>query len=854
MTKLQWLILWSIFLGYLFLGAFIFYQIERKLEEDLYAQELKDIEDPANKIQDIFFHHFKTDLKLASQVKVIEKINSYCNKTIFVMNDYIGQEYDTTYRWTYYNSFFFALTTLSTIGYGNLHPSTSLGRIVVIIYALFGIPLNGIVLTKLGELFSSTFITVHRRYKTERYESRAEMTIDIILYLIPGIFLFIFVPAIILVYFEGWTFDESVYFAFVTLTTIGYGDLVAGQTNNTKEFYDIYKVFLIFWIMIGLGYLVMILGFISRGMRCQQMSKIEQKLSQNLKLTQSKVWNEFMKDITYVRRMMNEMYLIKFRPIYKENGNIPRRRSNSCPNLTEWPVLRKVIEVGISAAPSLDEEEMAKEFQTHRMKRRAGVAENIIKPKILKTNSEGDLSKIDRVATFGTSPVIEPSELLARVVDALGTTCGLSASPSSSKSSLSSIGDDDYLRKKYENGIHGFGDEEILASEHYQDAQKTMHNLPMNEMKKPTNEYSSQWTWAGLPNPNYTKNNVYQRKRTNSILPDEKSHLAVPHVRGLRRMSIAAINFLSNSASKTHTWFCNSSRRASAVDPEAVKVTQDQPRVRKHSENDLNRLSVPSENYGIYGSMNTQENRLARRASILGVLANQIGPPRNFLSSQNMSNPVLEQTTLSDFLKILDSVHHKVPLHLGDAVQTVNEVKPDRQPAALISLFQNQASNRDQYHTPQKQNKPNQSTKHGYKTFPVSDAHSPPITSCLINSVPTSTRKRRLSLSPMSVNWYPTVVTPRNRRASFAFVHSPSPSSFGSTLPTLYQADRKRSKSSSNIDLASSSSSVASNPKKNVNMAPPKIYVVTPGQTSRRIRRFSVRQCEEETYRQKKSD
>lgn len=51
MTKLQWLILWLIFLGYLFLGAFIFYQIERKLEESQYAQELKDIEDPSNKIQ-----------------------------------------------------------------------------------------------------------------------------------------------------------------------------------------------------------------------------------------------------------------------------------------------------------------------------------------------------------------------------------------------------------------------------------------------------------------------------------------------------------------------------------------------------------------------------------------------------------------------------------------------------------------------------------------------------------------------------------------------------------------------------------------------------------------------------------
>ncbi|XP_008469491.1 uncharacterized protein LOC103506853 isoform X2 [Diaphorina citri] len=715
---------------------------------------------------------------------------------------------------------------------------------MVIIYALFGIPLNGIVLTKLGELFSSTFITVHHRYKTERYESRMEMTFDIILYLIPGIFLFIFVPSVILVYFEGWTFDESIYFAFVTLTTIGYGDLVAGQTSNTKEFYEVYKVFLIFWIMIGLGYLVMILGFISRAMRCQQMSKIEQKLSQNLKMTQSKVWNEFMKDITYVRRMLNEMYLIKFRPVYIENEHKQRGRSHSCPNLSEWPVLRKVIETGISAAPSLDEEAMQKEFQNQRMKRRTGVGENIIKPKILKTNSEGDLSKIDRVATFGTSPVIDPSELLARVVDALGTTCGLSSiSPSSSKSSLSSIGADDYLRKKYENGIHGFADDEILASEIYQDAQKTMHNLPLNQVRNPS--YSTQWTWAGLPNPNVNKNMAYQRKRTNSILPDEKSHLAVPNVRGLRRMSIAAINFLSNSASRTHTWFCNSSRRGSVVDPEVGKVTQDLPKVRKHSENDVNRLYPPSENYG---SMNTQENRLARRASILGILANQIGPPRDYLSAQNMSNPVLEQTTLSDFLKILDSVHHKVPLHLGDNVQTVNETKPDRQPAALLSLFQNQPSSRDS--TPQKTQK-SSPTSIQYTPKPI--VNSQPITSCLINSDPTSTRKRRQSCSPMSVNWYPTVRTPGTRRASFAYVNNHSPSSLGtSNLPTLYQEEKKRSKSSSNID-SSSSSSIASTSKKS-HLNPPKIYVVTPSQTSRRIRRFSVRQCEEETYRQKKSD
>jgi hypothetical protein len=30
-------------------------------------------------------------------------------------------------------------------------------------------------------------------------------------------------------HFEGWTFVESFYYAFVTLTTIGFGDFVAGN-------------------------------------------------------------------------------------------------------------------------------------------------------------------------------------------------------------------------------------------------------------------------------------------------------------------------------------------------------------------------------------------------------------------------------------------------------------------------------------------------------------------------------------------------------------------------------------------------------------------------------------------------
>jgi len=44
---------------------------------------------------------------------------------------------------------------ISIIGYGNLHPTSGTGRILVLVYSLIGIPLNGIVLTQLGSFFES---------------------------------------------------------------------------------------------------------------------------------------------------------------------------------------------------------------------------------------------------------------------------------------------------------------------------------------------------------------------------------------------------------------------------------------------------------------------------------------------------------------------------------------------------------------------------------------------------------------------------------------------------------------------------------------------------------------------------
>ncbi|CAO1403408.1 unnamed protein product [Diamesa tonsa] len=54
------------------------------------------------------------------------------------------------YDWTFARAFLYSLTVLTTIGYGNIAPRTTLGRVVTLAYALLGIPLTLIYLSSTG--------------------------------------------------------------------------------------------------------------------------------------------------------------------------------------------------------------------------------------------------------------------------------------------------------------------------------------------------------------------------------------------------------------------------------------------------------------------------------------------------------------------------------------------------------------------------------------------------------------------------------------------------------------------------------------------------------------------------------
>ncbi|XP_042231706.1 potassium channel subfamily K member 16-like isoform X2 [Homarus americanus] len=128
-------------------------------------------------------------------------------------------------RWAYTQALFFSATVLTTIGYGNIAPSTVEGRVFCMVYALVGIPLTLSVIADLGDVLASFIPANTFENRLPKGKLRAVTTVLLILTLLVG---FIALGGVLFMWQNNWTFMEGFYFSFITTTTIGFGDLVPG--------------------------------------------------------------------------------------------------------------------------------------------------------------------------------------------------------------------------------------------------------------------------------------------------------------------------------------------------------------------------------------------------------------------------------------------------------------------------------------------------------------------------------------------------------------------------------------------------------------------------------------------------
>ncbi|XP_054736883.1 uncharacterized protein LOC129243700 [Anastrepha obliqua] len=178
--------------------------------------------------------------------------------------------------WNFVNCILFCWTVITSIGYGHIAPVTKLGRSLAVVYAIIGIPLFLLILADYGKLFTRAlkflWVYVRRLYYTgtchnirkhqsvrdamklakrssmffgremdiesrttcpetpsspfdETFEVDDEfnLPISVASFLLIS---YILIGALFYCMWEDWTYFEAFYFVFISMSTIGFGDLV----------------------------------------------------------------------------------------------------------------------------------------------------------------------------------------------------------------------------------------------------------------------------------------------------------------------------------------------------------------------------------------------------------------------------------------------------------------------------------------------------------------------------------------------------------------------------------------------------------------------------------------------------
>ncbi|XP_051956316.1 potassium channel subfamily K member 4-like [Xyrauchen texanus] len=167
--------------------------------------------------------------------------------------------------WDLSSAFFFCGTIVTTIGYGNIAPKTTWGQFFCIWYTLVGIPLFGFLLGAAGDHLGTSLRNAIAKVEALLWKWKVSPTIvrviTAVLSILLGCVLFILVPVLVFQKVENWTLLKSAYFVVITLTTVGFGDYVAGDGGDAEKNHW-YKPLVWFWILFGLAYFVSILSMI----------------------------------------------------------------------------------------------------------------------------------------------------------------------------------------------------------------------------------------------------------------------------------------------------------------------------------------------------------------------------------------------------------------------------------------------------------------------------------------------------------------------------------------------------------------------------------------------------------------
>lgn len=160
-------------------------------------------------------------------------------------------------------------------GYGNVLIRTDSGRVFIVFFAFFGIPLSILLIATLGQLLSRLFKFILKPF-------RKKLVVLLLGYaslLLIGFMVIILLPSIVFWLVETGSgapdvgpstinqipfssLSSALYYSFITLSTIGFGDIVVLTSDthpDTPAGTACYVAFIVVWVYVGLAYLGLVI-------------------------------------------------------------------------------------------------------------------------------------------------------------------------------------------------------------------------------------------------------------------------------------------------------------------------------------------------------------------------------------------------------------------------------------------------------------------------------------------------------------------------------------------------------------------------------------------------------------------
>ncbi|XP_059090405.1 uncharacterized protein LOC131886165 isoform X1 [Tigriopus californicus] len=148
----------SLVVGYCFLGAFIFEELERYNEIEVKRNMTRTREAVTESLW-----HITRNMQVLRQdnwtAEVVNELRTFEKNLIIALKErgWDGSEDESQVNWTFAGSLFYSITVITTIGYGHIAPKTAVAKIVTIFYAIMGIPLTVLCWSNIGDAMANAF-------------------------------------------------------------------------------------------------------------------------------------------------------------------------------------------------------------------------------------------------------------------------------------------------------------------------------------------------------------------------------------------------------------------------------------------------------------------------------------------------------------------------------------------------------------------------------------------------------------------------------------------------------------------------------------------------------------------------